>query len=212
MRIPSACYAGSMPVTRGRGGRDGTGGAPRDHRTTGPHKRARVCRPLPCDLAGRRTRGPCHQTLRLAGRSPTSQLRTAACAVTVSVTGDPRVNVPNVMSRRVDALRIDLLKQAALAHPALGMPCSRVLLTARDRSSSACQNSTSEPDAMLALFRLGISVSCECMGIDSYVGSIAPGKVADIVFWRPDHFMARPELILQGGFITWAAMGDPAAT
>ena len=49
------------------------------------------------------------------------------------------------------------------------------------------------------------------MGIDSYVGSIASGKVADIVFWRPDHFIAKPELILKGGFITWAAMGDPAA-
>ena len=51
-----------------------------------------------------------------------------------------------------------------------------------------------------------------CLGVDSYVGSIAPGKVADIVFWRPDHFIAKPELILKGGFITWAAMGDPAAT
>jgi urease subunit alpha len=51
-----------------------------------------------------------------------------------------------------------------------------------------------------------------CMGVDSYVGSIAPGKVADIVFWRPDHFIAKPELILKGGFITWAAMGDAAAT
>jgi len=49
-----------------------------------------------------------------------------------------------------------------------------------------------------------------CFGVDSYVGSIAPGKIADIVFWRPDHFIAKPELILKGGFITWAAMGDPA--
>ena len=48
-----------------------------------------------------------------------------------------------------------------------------------------------------------------CFGVDSYVGSIAPGKVADLVFWRPDHFIAKPELILKGGFITWSAMGDP---
>lgn len=50
------------------------------------------------------------------------------------------------------------------------------------------------------------------MGVDSYVGSIAPGKVADIVFWRPDHFIAKPELILKGGFITWSAMGDPGSS
>jgi urease subunit alpha len=51
-----------------------------------------------------------------------------------------------------------------------------------------------------------------CMGVDSYVGSIAPGKVADIVLWRPDHFIAKPEVILKGGFITWAAMGDPSGS
>ena len=51
-----------------------------------------------------------------------------------------------------------------------------------------------------------------CIGIDSYVGSIEPGKVADLVLWRPDHFIAKPELILKGGFISWAAMGDPAGS
>ena len=51
-----------------------------------------------------------------------------------------------------------------------------------------------------------------CMGVDSYVGSVAPGKVADLVVWRPDHFIAKPEVILKGGFITWAAMGDPASS
>ncbi|MEO5863188.1 MAG: urease subunit alpha [Burkholderiales bacterium] len=49
-------------------------------------------------------------------------------------------------------------------------------------------------------------------GVDSYVGSITPGKVADIVVWRPDLFIAKPELILKGGFISWAAMGAPSAS
>jgi len=51
-----------------------------------------------------------------------------------------------------------------------------------------------------------------CFGVDSYVGSISPGKIADIVVWRPDMFVAKPELILKGGFISWAAMGSPAAS
>ena len=51
-----------------------------------------------------------------------------------------------------------------------------------------------------------------CIGIDSYVGSVAPGKIADLVFWRPELFIAKPELTLKGGFITWAAMGDPAGS
>src|SRR4029077_10196755 len=50
------------------------------------------------------------------------------------------------------------------------------------------------------------------MGVDSYVGSVAPGKNADLRFLRPDHFIAKPELKLKGGFITWAAMGDAAST
>lgn len=49
-------------------------------------------------------------------------------------------------------------------------------------------------------------------GVDSYVGSITPGKIADIVVWRPDLFIAKPELILKGGFISWAAMGAPSAS
>ncbi len=50
---------------------------------------------------------------------------------------------------------------------------------------------------------------CISTGIDQYVGSIAPGKLADLVFWRPEFFVAKPELIVKGGFISWAAIGDP---
>ena len=50
---------------------------------------------------------------------------------------------------------------------------------------------------------------CISTGIDQYVGSIAPGKLADLVFWRPEFFVAKPELVVKGGFISWAVMGDP---
>lgn len=50
------------------------------------------------------------------------------------------------------------------------------------------------------------------LGVDDYVGSIEHGKIADLVFWRPDMFIAKPETILKGGFITWSAMGDPAGS
>ncbi len=49
-------------------------------------------------------------------------------------------------------------------------------------------------------------------GVDSYVGSITPGKLADLVFWRPKFFIAKPETTVKGGFITHAAMGDPAGS
>jgi urease subunit alpha len=49
-------------------------------------------------------------------------------------------------------------------------------------------------------------------GIASQVGSIEVGKLADAVLWSPAFFGVKPEVILKGGFIAWAAMGDPNAS
>jgi urease subunit alpha len=49
-------------------------------------------------------------------------------------------------------------------------------------------------------------------GISHEVGSIAVGKWADLVFWRPGFFGVKPSLVLKGGFIALAAMGDPNAS
>jgi len=49
-------------------------------------------------------------------------------------------------------------------------------------------------------------------GIAQYVGSIEVGKLADLVLWQPAFFGVKPELIMKGGFIVWAAMGDPNAS
>jgi urease subunit alpha len=44
------------------------------------------------------------------------------------------------------------------------------------------------------------------------VGSIEEGKWADLVLWKPAFFGVKPSLILKGGFIAAAAMGDPNAS
>lgn len=49
-------------------------------------------------------------------------------------------------------------------------------------------------------------------GIDDYVGSIEPGKLADIVLWNPTFFGIKPEVVIKGGFIAWAAMGESNAS
>jgi urease subunit alpha len=49
-------------------------------------------------------------------------------------------------------------------------------------------------------------------GISRYVGSIAPGKLADLVLWQPAFFGVKPDLVLKGGSIVWAMMGDPNAS
>jgi urease subunit alpha len=49
-------------------------------------------------------------------------------------------------------------------------------------------------------------------GISSYTGSIEPGKLADIVLWKPALFGAKPEMIIKGGMIIASRMGDPNAS
>lgn len=49
-------------------------------------------------------------------------------------------------------------------------------------------------------------------GISHEVGSIEVGKWADLVVWKPAFFGVKPALILKGGFIAMAAMGDPNAS
>ena len=49
-------------------------------------------------------------------------------------------------------------------------------------------------------------------GISHEVGSVEIGKWADLVFWKPAFFGVKPALVLKGGFIALAAMGDPNAS
>ena len=54
--------------------------------------------------------------------------------------------------------------------------------------------------------------AARCFGIEAHVGSLEPGKLADIVLWRPAFFGIKPELVVKGGFIAWGVMGDSAAS
>jgi urease subunit alpha len=49
-------------------------------------------------------------------------------------------------------------------------------------------------------------------GISHIVGSLEPGRLADIVLWPIPFFGVKPKLIVKGGLIAWATMGDPNAS
>jgi urease subunit alpha len=49
-------------------------------------------------------------------------------------------------------------------------------------------------------------------GVDRHIGSIQAGKLADLVLWSPAFFGTKPDLVLKGGSIVAAAMGDPNAS
>src|SRR5438132_13402692 len=44
-------------------------------------------------------------------------------------------------------------------------------------------------------------------GIDRWVGSLEPGKLADIVLWRPEFFGVKPQLVIKNGFVVWSPVG-----
>jgi urease subunit alpha len=49
-------------------------------------------------------------------------------------------------------------------------------------------------------------------GISKYVGSIEIGKIADLCLWKPAFFGVKPEMVIKGGAIAWAQMGDANAS
>ncbi|XP_028555536.1 urease-like [Dendrobium catenatum] len=49
-------------------------------------------------------------------------------------------------------------------------------------------------------------------GFSQHVGSVEAGKFADLVMWTPSFFGAKPEMVIKGGVIAWANMGDPNAS
>jgi urease subunit alpha len=49
-------------------------------------------------------------------------------------------------------------------------------------------------------------------GLDGEIGSVEPGKLADLVLWDPRFFGVRPQVVIKGGMIAWAQMGDANAS
>lgn len=49
-------------------------------------------------------------------------------------------------------------------------------------------------------------------GVSDILGSVEKGKVADLVLWEPAFFGAKPKMVIKGGLINWANMGDPNAS
>ncbi|MBF2089936.1 MAG: urease subunit alpha [Synechococcales cyanobacterium K44_A2020_017] len=49
-------------------------------------------------------------------------------------------------------------------------------------------------------------------GVAHEIGSVEEGKLADLCLWKPAFFGVKPELVIKGGAIAWAQMGDPNAS
>jgi urease subunit alpha len=54
--------------------------------------------------------------------------------------------------------------------------------------------------------------AAKIFGIEDHIGSIEPGKLADLVLWDPRFFGIKPEVVFKGGFPAWSVMGESNAS
>jgi urease subunit alpha len=76
-------------------------------------------------------------------------------------------------------------------------------------SSDSMRNDNERVKRYIAKYTVNPAIT---HGISDMVGSIESGKLADLVLYKPAYFGVKPELILKGGFLIYAQMGDPNAS
>ena len=90
-------------------------------------------------------------------------------------------------------------------HAGRGRPRTRCAASAAGWPASAATTTTC---ASAATSRSTRSTRRSRTASPHEVGSVEVGKLADLVLWKPAFFGVKPELVLKGGFIAWAQMGD----
>jgi urease subunit alpha len=85
-------------------------------------------------------------------------------------------------------------------------------VAAKNKLDRGAENDRHDNDRVLRyLAKLTINPAV-AHGLAHEVGSIAPGKMADLVLWEPGWFAAKPALVLKAGFPAWGVVGDPNAS
>jgi len=82
-----------------------------------------------------------------------------------------------------------------------------------DAASSASQPDGSDDNERILRYVAKYTINpAIAHGMSHLIGSIESGKLADLVIWKPANFGAKPEMVVKGGTIAWAQMGDPNAS
>jgi urease subunit alpha len=74
------------------------------------------------------------------------------------------------------------------------------------------QSSDDDNDRVLQYLAKYTIEAARTHGIEREVGSLLPGRLADLVLWRPSHFGVKPEVVLKAGHFAWGAIGEGNAT
>jgi urease subunit alpha len=89
------------------------------------------------------------------------------------------------------------------------MKAQRGWLTGKTQVENNSRNDNFRAKRYIAKYTINPAIT---HGIANYVGSIEDGKIADLCLWKPAFFGVKPAIVIKGGAIAWAQMGDANAS
>lgn len=130
---------------------------------------------------------------------------------------DSRVRAETIAAETVlhDMGLISIFSSDSQAMGRVGETWSRALQTAHHCREQLGELAGDDGDDNNRVLRYVAKVTINpaiAQGISAHVGSIEPGKLADLVLWPIETFGAKPRLVMRQGTICWAVMGDPNAS
>jgi urease subunit alpha len=94
----------------------------------------------------------------------------------------------------------------------IGETIRRTLQLAHVMKAWAGESADDDNDRVLRYMAKYTIEPARTHGVQREVGSLTPGRLADLVLWRPSHFGVKPELVLKAGHFAWGAIGEGNAT
>ncbi|MFC5889610.1 urease subunit alpha [Kitasatospora aburaviensis] len=131
---------------------------------------------------------------------------------------ESRVRAETVAAETVlhDEGVISIFSSDSQAMGRIGESFTRAFQTAhhcKDRRGKLAGDSERNDNARVLRYLAKLTVNpAIAAGIADRVGSLEPGKLADIVLWPINSFGAKPKSVVKGGMLVWALMGDPNAS
>ena len=131
---------------------------------------------------------------------------------------DSRVRAETIAAETVlhDEGVISILSSDSQAMGRIGESFARAFQTAhhcKDQRGKLAGDSERNDNLRVLRYLAKLTINpAVASGTAEYIGSLEPGKLADIVLWPINSFGAKPKLVIKGGMINWALMGDPNAS